>query len=156
MSETSIKLTVDQVGRRMLLVQLGDLDQLEIEGVRYSAELFRVFAAPDPGKFYRFERAGGAVTVTDCGPASQGTGVVDLARKILYTRQEAAHLLSLSLASVQELLHRRRLRGVTKGRRILIHRDELERFAKQETPGIWQPKPTERGARPGTRRLRSY
>jgi excisionase family DNA binding protein len=63
-----------------------------------------------------------------------------LAPKILYTRQEAATMLSLSLDSLQELMHRGLLAGVRKGRRVLVHRDELERFAAEDTPHIWLPK----------------
>lgn len=63
-----------------------------------------------------------------------------VAPKILYTREEAARMLSLSLGSIQELLHRGLLRGIRKGRWILLHREELERFAAEDTPQIWLPK----------------
>lgn len=62
------------------------------------------------------------------------------APKILFTRAEAAEMLSLSVDSIQELIHRGLLRGVQKGRRVFLHRDELERFAAEDTPQIWLPK----------------
>jgi hypothetical protein len=44
------------------------------------------------------------------------------------------------LSSLQELMHRGLLKGIRKGQRILIHREEIERFAKLQTPRIWEPK----------------
>lgn len=65
---------------------------------------------------------------------------MDPAPKVLYSRQEAAEMLGLSLSSVQELMHRGLLKGIRKGRRLLLHRTDLERFAAQDTPQIWVPK----------------
>jgi excisionase family DNA binding protein len=62
-----------------------------------------------------------------------------LAPRLLYTRAEAAWMLSISKASVQELVHRGVLREIQMGRRLLIHRDELERFGRQGAPDIWAP-----------------
>lgn len=76
-----------------------------------------------------------------------------LAPKILYTRAEAAQMLSLSLDSVQELLHRGLLSGVRKGRRVLLHRDELERFAAEDTPQIWLPKQNGKTIRAGKEKV---
>jgi excisionase family DNA binding protein len=63
-----------------------------------------------------------------------------LAPKLLYTRPESAARLSLSLATIQELLNQGKLRGVRKGHRVLIHIKELERFAAEDTETIWEPK----------------
>ena len=65
---------------------------------------------------------------------------MELAPKVLYSRQEAAEMLSISLSSLQELMHRGLVKGIRKGHRLLIHRDEIERFAKQDVPQIWKPK----------------
>jgi hypothetical protein len=40
-------------------------DELSINEAKYSGELSRILAAPDPEKFYRFVRKGEAVTVTE-------------------------------------------------------------------------------------------
>lgn len=68
-----------------------------------------------------------------------GAARLALVPKLLYSRQEAAEILSLSLGTIQELLHRGLLAGIRKGRLVLIHRDELERFAKEDTPAMWLP-----------------
>jgi excisionase family DNA binding protein len=65
---------------------------------------------------------------------------MELAPKFLYTRREAASVLGYSLSSIQELMHRGLLKGIRKGQRLMIHRDELERFSRCETPVIWGPK----------------
>lgn len=76
-----------------------------------------------------------------------GKGNCAAVPKLLYTRQEAGYLLSLSLASIQELIHSGMLRVVRKGRLILVHREELERFAKEDTPAMWLPKENGRSVR---------
>ncbi|HEY0701167.1 MAG TPA: helix-turn-helix domain-containing protein [Candidatus Acidoferrales bacterium] len=54
--------------------------------------------------------------------------------KILFSRDEAAGMLSISVRSVDYLLARGELRAVRKGRRLLIPRTELERWAKKDNP----------------------
>jgi excisionase family DNA binding protein len=61
-------------------------------------------------------------------------------RRRLYSRREAAAMLSISLASVQELLHQGLIAGVPMGPQITIHRDELERLARVGVRRIWPPK----------------
>lgn len=75
-----------------------------------------------------------------------------LAPRILYDRSEAAYLLSMSVSSIVELVHRGLLREVRKGRRLLIHRDELERFAKEDTERLWEPGRNGKGIRARSRK----
>lgn len=49
----------------LLRISSKDLELLEIDGVKYAPELFRIFAAPDPNRYYRFVRDGETVTVTE-------------------------------------------------------------------------------------------
>jgi len=49
--------------------------------------------------------------------------------KLLCTRKEAASTLSISLRMLDEMIDRRELRPRRVGRRVLIQRRELERFA---------------------------
>ena len=49
----------------VLRLSTEGLQVIEIDGVKYSAEIFRTFAAPDPQKYYRFVRDGETVTVTE-------------------------------------------------------------------------------------------
>jgi hypothetical protein len=42
-----------------------DLQLIEIDGVKYVPEIFRVFAAPDPNRYYQFSRDGETVTVRE-------------------------------------------------------------------------------------------
>jgi excisionase family DNA binding protein len=65
---------------------------------------------------------------------------MELAPKLLFSRKQAAEILDVSLASIQELLHRGLLRGIRMGNEVKIHRDELERFARKGAPQIWAPK----------------
>lgn len=67
-------------------------------------------------------------------------GGMPLAPKLLFTRRETAETLSLSVSSVQELMHMGLLNGVRKGQRLMIHRDEIERFSKADVTTIWGPK----------------
>jgi hypothetical protein len=53
-----------RLSRDVLHVSTDGLRVIEIDGVRYSAEIFRTFAAPDPKKYYQFVRDGETVTVT--------------------------------------------------------------------------------------------
>lgn len=54
--------------------------------------------------------------------------------KLLYSRDEAAHLLSVHVNTLDAFIRNGSLRVVRKGVRVLIHRDELERFAKRDMP----------------------
>jgi excisionase family DNA binding protein len=65
---------------------------------------------------------------------------MDPAPKILYTRAEAAAALSLSVSTLDMLVGRGMLHAVRKGRRVLIHKTELERVARQNIPTIWPMK----------------
>jgi excisionase family DNA binding protein len=65
---------------------------------------------------------------------------MDPAPKILFTRAEAAAALSLSVSSIDMLVGRGMLRCVRQGRRVLIHKTELERVARQNHPTIWPAK----------------
>ena len=52
--------------------------------------------------------------------------------KILYTKREAAQLLSLSVRSIDYLITSCEIASRRVGRRVLIHRDAIERFARQD------------------------
>src|ERR1700683_1068899 len=71
---------------------------------------------------------------------SRGRRLMDLAPKLLYTRPEAAGMLSISVSSLDVLIGRGMLRAVRKGRRVLVHKTELERIARQNIPTIWPAK----------------
>jgi hypothetical protein len=47
------------------LIYDTERDELTIDGVKYSGELFRVFASPDPAKFYQLTRKDETITVTE-------------------------------------------------------------------------------------------
>ena len=52
--------------------------------------------------------------------------------KLLYTKREAAQLLSLSVRSIDYLITNCEIASRRVGRRVLIHRDVIERFARQD------------------------
>ena len=52
--------------------------------------------------------------------------------KVLYTKREAAQLLSVSVRSVDYLIFSRQLPSRRIGRRVLIHRDAIEQFARRD------------------------
>jgi excisionase family DNA binding protein len=60
--------------------------------------------------------------------------------RLLYTIQEAAHMLSLSRASLDLLIERGEFHVKRKGNRVMLHIDEIQAFAKRDTPTIWPPK----------------
>ena len=61
--------------------------------------------------------------------------------KLLYTRQEAAALLSISVESLDLIILHGDIRVRHVGRRRLVHREELERFAKSKAiTAIWPEK----------------
>jgi excisionase family DNA binding protein len=53
--------------------------------------------------------------------------------RILHSRQDAARLLAISLRKVDDLIQSKQLRVVKIGRRSLVARAELERFALRGT-----------------------
>jgi excisionase family DNA binding protein len=56
--------------------------------------------------------------------------------KVLYTKREAAQLLSLSLRSLDYLIVSQQLPARRVGRRVLIHRDTIEQFASIDHKSI--------------------
>ena len=60
--------------------------------------------------------------------------------RALYSREQAARELGISESSLDMLIYRRLIPTVRKGRRVLIKREDLERFAAQQIPQIWPPK----------------
>jgi excisionase family DNA binding protein len=73
--------------------------------------------------------------------------------KVLYSRHEAASALSLNVSSIDVLILRGMLKPRRQGRRVLIPKEELEKFARRERPRIWPDRVNGRwvraGARPG-------
>ena len=65
---------------------------------------------------------------------------MEFAPKILFSRKEASELLSLSVSSLQVMIARGMLKITRKGRRVLIHRAEIERLSRQDIPRIWPAK----------------
>lgn len=55
--------------------------------------------------------------------------------KLLYTRNEAAQLLSVSVRTLDHLQHSKEILTRRVGRRVLIHRNELEKFARRDHAG---------------------
>lgn len=56
--------------------------------------------------------------------------------KVLYTKREAAHLLSISLRSLDYLIFSQQLPARRIGRRVLLHRDSIEQFARRDHTSI--------------------
>jgi excisionase family DNA binding protein len=54
-------------------------------------------------------------------------------QKLLLNRKEAAALLSVSVQSVDKLVHRGKLRCVRVGKRLLIPPEALQEFIKQKS-----------------------
>ena len=59
--------------------------------------------------------------------------------KVLYTKREAAQLLSISVRSLEYLIVSRELPTRRIGRRVLIHRDSIEQFARTDHMSIHAP-----------------
>jgi excisionase family DNA binding protein len=75
--------------------------------------------------------------------------------KLLYSRQETAEALSLSVSTVDVLIGRGMLRARRQGRRVLVPSSEIQRFAKREVARLWPEKRngmTVRGYRYGSPR----
>lgn len=64
--------------------------------------------------------------------------------RLLYTRAEAAHMLSMSTSSLDILIQRGEFHvkriGTGPCARIFLHVNEIEAFAKRDTPKIWPAK----------------
>ena len=59
--------------------------------------------------------------------------------KILYTKREAAQLLSISIRSLDYLIFNQQIPTRRIGRRVLVHRDSIERFARRDHLSIRTP-----------------
>jgi excisionase family DNA binding protein len=53
-------------------------------------------------------------------------------QKVLYTKREAAQLLSISVRSIDYLIFSRQIPARRIGRRVLVHRDAIEQFARRD------------------------
>lgn len=62
------------------------------------------------------------------------------AEKILISKADACVALSISRSSLEMLIRTGSLRARRLGARVLIHRDELERYSKSDHRSIWPPK----------------
>ena len=60
--------------------------------------------------------------------------------KELYSRKDAAAALSLHVTTIDMLIHTGQLRAIRNGRRVLVHRKEIERFASKPHRTLWPPK----------------
>ena len=56
--------------------------------------------------------------------------------KVLYTKREAAQMLSISVRSLDYLIVSGQLAARRIGRRVLIHRDAIEQFARLDHSSI--------------------
>ena len=56
------------------------------------------------------------------------------AKRLLFSRKEAAILLNLSPRQITRLVGNEKLRVVRLGRRTLVHRDEIKRFVENGLP----------------------
>ncbi|MCU1273783.1 MAG: hypothetical protein JWO48_1214, partial [Bryobacterales bacterium] len=57
--------------------------------------------------------------------------------KLLYSRLEAAEMLSFSVATLDVAIARGMLRARRNGRRVMIEKREIERFSRADHPHIW-------------------
>jgi excisionase family DNA binding protein len=60
--------------------------------------------------------------------------------RILYSRKQAAEELSLSVSSIDQLIRGNVIAFRRQGRRVLIPRTEIDRFARSDHYKIWPPK----------------
>ena len=65
---------------------------------------------------------------------------MDPAPKVLFSRAEAAAAFALSVSSLDVMIARGMLKTTRKGRRVLIHKNEIDRVARQDIPRIWPAK----------------
>jgi len=56
--------------------------------------------------------------------------------KVLYTKREAAQLLSISVRSLDYLISSQQLPTRRIGRRVLIHHESIEQFAREDHSSI--------------------
>jgi len=56
--------------------------------------------------------------------------------RLLFSEKESAYTLGVSVRTVQTLISTGALRAQRIGRRVLIHRRELEKFAHQDHPTV--------------------
>jgi len=63
---------------------------------------------------------------------------VEATPKLLYSKREAAHILSLSLRTIDYYIASGALAARRKGRRVLLEYGELQRFASQDHPATKQ------------------
>jgi len=61
---------------------------------------------------------------------------MELPSKVLYTRREAAQLLSISPRSLDYLIVSHQMPTRRIGRRVLVHRDSIEQFARVDHASI--------------------
>jgi len=66
---------------------------------------------------------------------------MDFLPKVLFSREESAEYLELSLASLDILIAKGQIATVKRGRRVFVHRDELERLARVSFDDIWRTPP---------------
>lgn len=57
-------------------------------------------------------------------------------QKVLYTKREAAQLLSISVRSIDYLIFSRQIPTRRVGRRVLVHREAIEQFARRDHASI--------------------
>ncbi|MGH9716432.1 MAG: excisionase family DNA-binding protein [Candidatus Acidiferrales bacterium] len=64
--------------------------------------------------------------------------------KVLFSRKEAAAALAVSVSTLDLMLAAGLLRSVRFGRRVLVHREEIERCARKiaqgDMPSVWPEK----------------
>jgi excisionase family DNA binding protein len=63
-----------------------------------------------------------------------------MSERLLYSRKQAAEELSLSVSTIDQLILSKQLAYKRQGRRVLIPRTEIERFARADHFTIWPPK----------------
>jgi excisionase family DNA binding protein len=59
--------------------------------------------------------------------------------KVLFTKREAAQMLSISVRSLDYLILNQQIPARRIGRRVLLHRDAIECFARNDHPSIRTP-----------------
>lgn len=64
--------------------------------------------------------------------------------KVLFSRKEAAAALAVSVSTLDVMIERGMVRSARFGRRVLVHRDEIERagrkIAQGDMPSAWPEK----------------
>jgi excisionase family DNA binding protein len=57
---------------------------------------------------------------------------IQVTNKVLFTKREAAQMLSISVRSIDYLIFNQQLPTRRIGRRVLVHRDAIEQFARRD------------------------